>query len=103
MCVAVLMVDLGKTKAKKKREKEKAAKADDSKAGADIGKIVNLMAGDANRVSKFSFLYLDIGSQNRIARSHKPYLNFIFSTEVPSSPFTLPNSCLLTHNPCSTI
>lgn len=27
------------------------AKADDPKAGADIGKIVNLMAGDANRVS----------------------------------------------------
>lgn len=27
------------------------AKADDPKAGADIGKIVNLMAGDASRVS----------------------------------------------------
>lgn len=27
------------------------AKADDPKAGADIGKIVNLMAGDAGRVS----------------------------------------------------
>ena len=25
-------------------------KADDPKAGADVGKIVNLMAGDANRV-----------------------------------------------------
>ena len=47
------MVDLGKTKAEKKQEKEKAAKADDPKAGADVGKIVNLMAGDANRVSDF--------------------------------------------------
>lgn len=27
-------------------------KADDPKAGADIGKIVNLMAGDANRVRR---------------------------------------------------
>lgn len=26
-------------------------KADDPKAGADVGKIVNLMAGDANRIS----------------------------------------------------
>ncbi len=26
------------------------SKADDPKAGADVGKIVNLMAGDANRV-----------------------------------------------------
>ena len=27
------------------------AKADDPKAGADVGKIVNLMAGDAGKVS----------------------------------------------------
>ncbi|KXN85925.1 ATP-dependent bile acid permease [Leucoagaricus sp. SymC.cos] len=40
-----------KSKAKKKAEKEQAAKADDPKAGADVGKIVNLMAGDANRAS----------------------------------------------------
>ena len=33
-------------------EKEKAAKADDPKAGADVGKIVNLIAGDCNRVRK---------------------------------------------------
>ncbi|EDR03156.1 multidrug resistance-associated ABC transporter [Laccaria bicolor S238N-H82] len=50
-----------KTKAEKKQEKEKAAKADDPKAGADVGKIVNLMAGDANRISQtvsgFYFLY----------------------------------------------
>lgn len=38
------------SKEKKKAEKEKAAKADDPKAGADVGKIVNLMANDANRV-----------------------------------------------------
>ena len=31
------------------RKKEKNA-SDDPKAGADIGKIVNLMSGDANRV-----------------------------------------------------
>jgi len=35
----------------KKEDKKKAASADDPKAGADVGKIVNLMAGDANRVS----------------------------------------------------
>ncbi|PPQ62804.1 hypothetical protein CVT24_000498 [Panaeolus cyanescens] len=42
----------GRTKAQKKEDKEKAAKADDPKAGADVGKIVNLMAGDANRISQ---------------------------------------------------
>jgi hypothetical protein len=40
---------------------EAEAKADDPKAGADIGKIVNLMAGDANSVasmaSSMDFLY----------------------------------------------
>ena len=41
-----------KTKEEKKREKEASAKADDPRAGADTGKIVNLMAGDANRVSR---------------------------------------------------
>lgn len=30
--------------------KDDVTKADDPKAGADVGKIVNLMAGDANRV-----------------------------------------------------
>jgi hypothetical protein len=39
-----------KTKAQKKEEKDKAAKADDPKAGADVGKIVNLIAGDSTRV-----------------------------------------------------
>ena len=59
VCVGqVLMVDLGKTKAEKKQEKEKAAKADDPKAGADVGKIVNLMAGDANRVSDSRLLFV---------------------------------------------
>jgi ribosomal protein L12E/L44/L45/RPP1/RPP2 len=36
-----------KKKAKKDKEKDKK---DEPKAGADVGKIVNLMAGDANRV-----------------------------------------------------
>ena len=42
----------GPSKALKKPEdeKDKAAKADDPKAGADVGKIVNLIAGDCNRV-----------------------------------------------------
>ena len=39
----------GKDKDTDKDKGEK--KVDDPKAGADIGKIVNLMAGDANRVS----------------------------------------------------
>jgi hypothetical protein len=34
----------------KSKAKEKEAKKDDPRAGADVGKIVNLMAGDANRV-----------------------------------------------------
>ncbi|KAG6864482.1 hypothetical protein C0991_009205 [Blastosporella zonata] len=36
------------TKSKSKKDEEKS---DEAKAGADVGKIVNLMAGDANRVS----------------------------------------------------
>ncbi|KAF9027408.1 multidrug resistance-associated ABC transporter [Hymenopellis radicata] len=32
-------------------DKKKEEKADDPKAGADVGKIVNLMAGDANKIS----------------------------------------------------
>ncbi|KAJ7881539.1 hypothetical protein B0H14DRAFT_3760425 [Mycena olivaceomarginata] len=39
------------TKAQKQAQKAKAEKADDPKAGADTGKIVNLMAGDQTRVS----------------------------------------------------
>ena len=35
-------------------EKDEASKADDPKAGADVGKIVNLIAGDCNRVSNIS-------------------------------------------------
>ncbi|KAJ7764128.1 hypothetical protein DFH07DRAFT_1059163 [Mycena maculata] len=40
-----------KTKAQKQAAARKAEKADDPKAGADTGKIVNLMAGDQTRVS----------------------------------------------------
>ena len=48
-----------KSKAERQEEKDKAAKADDPKAGADIGKIVNLMAGDAGRVEYlFFFLFV---------------------------------------------
>ncbi|KAF9007200.1 hypothetical protein BDQ17DRAFT_1351594 [Cyathus striatus] len=39
------------SKKDKKERKEKEEKRDDPKAGADVGKIVNLMAGDANRIS----------------------------------------------------
>lgn len=34
----------------KNDKKHKDAKADDPKSGAGVGKIVNLMAGDANKV-----------------------------------------------------
>ena len=39
-----------KTEAQKQEERDKAARADDYKAGVHLGKIVNLMAVDANRV-----------------------------------------------------
>jgi hypothetical protein len=46
-----------------KSSAEAKAKADDPKAGADIGKIVNLMAGDANRVAMTSSaMYFIYGS-----------------------------------------
>ena len=46
-----------------KSSAESKAKADDPKAGADIGKIVNLMAGDANRVAMTSSaMYFIYGS-----------------------------------------
>jgi hypothetical protein len=79
------MVNLGKTKAEKKQEKEKAAKADDPKAGADVGKIVNLMAGDANRVSNSLFFVptsahriesLDLTNRIRILFPLRRYLTF---------------------------
>ena len=42
----------GKEKKKDgKKGKKKEDKGDEPKAGADIGKIVNLMAGDANRIA----------------------------------------------------
>ncbi|EAU87480.2 ATP-binding cassette transporter [Coprinopsis cinerea okayama7 len=50
-------------KSKDKKGKSKDDKADDPKAGADVGKIVNLMAGDANRVSQtVSGLYFIYGA-----------------------------------------
>ncbi|KAF8150500.1 multidrug resistance-associated ABC transporter [Mycena galopus ATCC 62051] len=55
-------------KAKAKEDKKKAEKADDPKAGAaDTGKIVNLMAGDANRVAmQTSGLYFLYGAPMEI-------------------------------------
>lgn len=51
----------GDKKNGKKKDKEKKDGKDDPKAGADIGKIVNLMAGDttrlANTISGLYFLY----------------------------------------------
>lgn len=58
-----------KSRAERKKEKkaakdkqDKQDKADEPKAGADIGKIVNLMAGDANRISQtISAMYFVYG------------------------------------------
>lgn len=48
-----------------KADAEAQAKADDPKAGADVGKIVNLMAGDANRVAMTSSaMYFIYGSMS---------------------------------------
>jgi hypothetical protein len=48
-----------------KASAEAEAKANDPKAGADIGKIVNLMAGDANRVAMTaSSMYFIYGSMS---------------------------------------
>ena len=41
---------IDKTKLQKKEDKDKAAKADNPKPGADVGKIVNLISSDASRV-----------------------------------------------------
>ncbi|KAL0058578.1 hypothetical protein AAF712_014741 [Marasmius tenuissimus] len=55
--------DAPKDKKSKKKEKEEKDKADEPKAGADVGKIVNLMAGDANIVCQaVTGLYLIYGS-----------------------------------------
>ena len=49
----------------KKASAAAKAKADDPRPGADIGKIVNLMAGDANRVAMTtSAMYLIYGSMS---------------------------------------
>ena len=45
------------TKAQKKEEKDKAAKADEPKAGADVGKIVNLIHGDCNKVRNVIYFF----------------------------------------------
>ncbi|EKM76533.1 hypothetical protein AGABI1DRAFT_122491 [Agaricus bisporus var. burnettii JB137-S8] len=52
-----------KSKAEATADKEKSATMDDPRAGADTGKIVNLMAGDANRISQMTsglyFIYMN--------------------------------------------
>ena len=73
------MVD--KTKAQKKEEEDKAAKADDPKAGAGVGKIVNLIAGDSNRVRNITY-FSRLLSSNFTFRSLKRHLRSIFSMEV---------------------
>lgn len=51
-----------KEKKAQQLKKEKAEANDEPKAGADVGKIVNLMAGDANRISQtISALYFIYG------------------------------------------
>ena len=70
-----------KTKAQKKEEKDKAAKVDDPKAGADVGKIVNLIASDSNKVRNILFFlvfFLLIPS----FRSFKHQFRSIFYTQV---------------------
>ena len=48
-------------------KKKDAAKADEPKAGADIGKIVNLMASDASRISlTTAALYFIYGGEQPI-------------------------------------
>ncbi|KAK2461323.1 hypothetical protein APHAL10511_006850 [Amanita phalloides] len=50
-------------KARKKARRKAAEKAEEAKAGADIGKIVNLMAGDANRISQtITAMYMMYGA-----------------------------------------
>jgi hypothetical protein len=75
------IVDKEKTKevsgSDKKRDPkasaEAEAKANDPKAGADVGKIVNLMAGDANRVAMTSSaMYFIYGSMSH----HSLFLGF---------------------------
>jgi len=51
LIISNLMLRVGKKREQKKSQKEKDATADDPRAGADVGKIVNLMSGDTNRVS----------------------------------------------------
>ncbi|KAH9996005.1 P-loop containing nucleoside triphosphate hydrolase protein [Russula vinacea] len=53
------------------KRKDFSGIADDPKAGADVGKIVNLMAGDANRVAMTSSaMYFIYGSMFANLRSH---------------------------------
>lgn len=60
-----------------KTSAEAQATADDPKAGADVGKIVNLMAGDANRVAMTSssmyFIYGSMFCQSLLSLPSQAY------------------------------
>ena len=83
------MVDNSKAQ---KEEKDKAAKADDPKAGADVGKIVNLMAGDCNRVRKHHLLFLVFFLLISRFRYLERHLRSIFFMEVRIYISVSPNS-----------
>ncbi len=70
-------------KEQKKSQKEKDATADDPRAGADVGKIVNLMSGDSSRVSFIQPGRSDILIQ--VIRSTKWFQEHTTSTEVSFS------------------
>jgi hypothetical protein len=66
----VVNKDSSKETSNADRKKGSKAKEDDPKPGADIGKIVNLMAGDANRVAMTSSsMYFIYGSMSANLRS----------------------------------
>jgi ABC-type multidrug transport system fused ATPase/permease subunit len=83
------IVDKEKTKEVSDRDKkrdpkssaEAEAKANDPKAGANVGKIVNLMAGDANQVAMTSsVMYFLYGSMSL----HSPFLWFKSGSSIHS-------------------
>jgi hypothetical protein len=76
------MVTLGKTKAEKKQGKEKAAKSGRSKDWRGCWEDRLILRLGMLIASVILFLCPDIGSRNRIIRSHKPFQDFISSTEV---------------------
>ena len=73
-----------------KASAEAEAKANDPKAGADVGKIVNLMAGDANRIAMTaSAMYFIYGSMS----SHSIFLVFDQAHRCILGPFEIIIAC----------